>query len=483
MVIKLGAAVLAIAFLAACGKPSELGLSTGQNAPVTVPAMAVRGGRTGVVLHLVVPRRHHRRDAHYISPATKSLAITIVSASGVTSKHDVDLTPASNPNCTKTGCTIAFAAAAGRYTYAFAAFDGLLGPTGNPTGHELSAALKIPVTIRAGRQNVIGVTLDGIPASVALVPSPSSDLTGSGQAYALSKCYSHTANQQSQSVSVLGIDADKNFILGAGAPAASLASGDSVHLAASPASPVNTASFLLSDPTGVLPSPHSVVQLTATVTPAAASGGTPITQLFTVTFDASICGVFTAFPLPAPSSLPIGITNGPDGALWFTEYGANKIGRISTTGAITEIATTGVPYSIAAGPQNTMWFTQCGSNQIGQVATSGGTVYEYHVPTASSGLFNIVSDPHGGFPWFTETDGKQRGYAPSFRIRDLRRSRNGGADEFRASVRDNGGAGWSNVVHRRNRKQYRPYRRCNGHRVPDPNEREPPGADRGRTGR
>ena len=31
-----------------------------------------------------------------------------------------------------------------------------------------------------------------------------------------------------------------------------------------------------------------------------------------------------------------GITTGPDGALWFTEYLAGKIGRINVAGAITE---------------------------------------------------------------------------------------------------------------------------------------------------
>ena len=32
----------------------------------------------------------------------------------------------------------------------------------------------------------------------------------------------------------------------------------------------------------------------------------------------------------------LGITAGPDGALWFTEYWGNKIGRITTAGVITE---------------------------------------------------------------------------------------------------------------------------------------------------
>jgi streptogramin lyase len=42
------------------------------------------------------------------------------------------------------------------------------------------------------------------------------------------------------------------------------------------------------------------------------------------------------FPIPTPNSQPLGITPGPDGALWFTENEGNKIGRITTAGAITE---------------------------------------------------------------------------------------------------------------------------------------------------
>jgi hypothetical protein len=39
-------------------------------------------------------------------------------------------------------------------------------------------------------------------------------------------------------------------------------------------------------------------------------------------------GVITEFPIRTAASYPSGITTGPDGALWFTEAFANKIGRI-----------------------------------------------------------------------------------------------------------------------------------------------------------
>jgi streptogramin lyase len=45
----------------------------------------------------------------------------------------------------------------------------------------------------------------------------------------------------------------------------------------------------------------------------------------------------TEYPLPvASSATPGGISAGPDGALWFTEVGGNKIGRITMSGMITE---------------------------------------------------------------------------------------------------------------------------------------------------
>jgi virginiamycin B lyase len=61
---------------------------------------------------------------------------------------------------------------------------------------------------------------------------------------------------------------------------------------------------------------------------------------------------------------------GADGAIWFTESGANKIGRITTTGTISEYAVPtvdSVPYDIAVGPNATLWFTEQRSSKIGQI--------------------------------------------------------------------------------------------------------------------
>src|SRR5438874_555681 len=81
---------------------------------------------------------------------------------------------------------------------------------------------------------------------------------------------------------------------------------------------------------------------------------------------------YRRFPIPSPSSNPTGITAGPDGNLWFTEIGANKVGRITTAGVITEFplpARHSGPTGIAAGPDGALWFTEFYGNKIGRITT------------------------------------------------------------------------------------------------------------------
>src|SRR5215813_7846050 len=82
---------------------------------------------------------------------------------------------------------------------------------------------------------------------------------------------------------------------------------------------------------------------------------------------------FTEFQL-LTSSGPTDIIKGPDGAMWFTEATANKIGRITTDGVITEfpIPTGGSePFSITAGPDGALWFTAMLSGNITRITTDG----------------------------------------------------------------------------------------------------------------
>jgi virginiamycin B lyase len=125
-------------------------------------------------------------------------------------------------------------------------------------------------------------------------------------------------------------------------------------------------------------------------------------------------GVITEFALPTPTSGAFGITAGPDGALWFAEPFSNKIGRITTAGVITEFAlpTAGSgPLAIATGADGALWFTEVipaangdvsfTGNRIGRITTSGA-ISEFTLPNAASGPGFIAAGPDGAM-WFGET--------------------------------------------------------------------------------
>lgn len=117
------------------------------------------------------------------------------------------------------------------------------------------------------------------------------------------------------------------------------------------------------------------------------------------------------FPLSPPGTtvLPSGIAAGPDGNVWFTEYWADVVGRITTTGVITEFAlpSGSSPWGITPGPDGNLWFTERGTSRIGRI-TPAGDVIEYTIPTANSGPARITAGPDGSL-WFTEFNGGKIG--------------------------------------------------------------------------
>ena len=103
------------------------------------------------------------------------------------------------------------------------------------------------------------------------------------------------------------------------------------------------------------------------------------------------------FRLATPGAEPLDIAAGPDGAMWFTEFDADKIGRISPSGVVTEfrVPTAGAgPYQIAAGPDHSMWFTEYNSTKIGEV-TSTGHITEIQLPQPTYGGTGITSSAAG----------------------------------------------------------------------------------------
>jgi virginiamycin B lyase len=119
----------------------------------------------------------------------------------------------------------------------------------------------------------------------------------------------------------------------------------------------------------------------------------------------AISQTITEFPLPTPGSNPAGITAGPDGALWFTETGANKIGRITTTGEVTEFPLpepNSYPFCITVGPDGALWFTEQLVYRIGRITTDGA-ITEFPLPTfrpTDIGNDCITTGPDGAL-WLT----------------------------------------------------------------------------------
>lgn len=124
----------------------------------------------------------------------------------------------------------------------------------------------------------------------------------------------------------------------------------------------------------------------------------------------STAGVFDERWMTPPSIWPNGLTPGPDGAIWFTQ-GDAKIGRITSTGAVTNFPVPGErtangsetePTAVTTGPDGALWFTHY-SNRIGRITTAG-VVTEYPIP-ARPGL--IITGPDHAL-WFVEA-GKRIG--------------------------------------------------------------------------
>jgi virginiamycin B lyase len=98
-----------------------------------------------------------------------------------------------------------------------------------------------------------------------------------------------------------------------------------------------------------------------------------------------------------------GLTSGPDGALWFTEYFDNKIARVTTSGDFTEYpipTANSYPGQVAAGPDGAV-LTEQNADKIGRITTTGGTVTEHPAPTPVAGVNDVMVGSDNNI-WFTE---------------------------------------------------------------------------------
>ena len=93
-------------------------------------------------------------------------------------------------------------------------------------------------------------------------------------------------------------------------------------------------------------------------------------------------GRITELATPTAGSAPHGITPGQDGNLWFVEFGASRIGKVSTAGSFTEYVVPtndGKPAFIAEGADGNLWFTEYNADKIGMITTAGA-ITEFSLP-------------------------------------------------------------------------------------------------------
>jgi streptogramin lyase len=116
-------------------------------------------------------------------------------------------------------------------------------------------------------------------------------------------------------------------------------------------------------------------------------------------------GTLTEFFSGLPSNAGLsGIAVGRDGNLWFAESNRDRIGYI-TTGAmptITDFQLAGgrAPQDIALGSDGNLWFTEPSNGQIGRI-TPAGVVDEFAIPGNNNNPTAITAGPDGNL-WFTD---------------------------------------------------------------------------------
>ncbi len=439
-VVRAYVAVVAIALFAGCG-------GTHAATPPTAPGASAAPAKTATAtLRVVIPKTTAasatKRAPKYISPATQSIAVAFTPAGGgAPLTFNQNLTTAANPNCTASLtssliCQVTFALSAGSYTAAFTTYDGLLSGT-TPTGNVLSANQIMPVTLVLGQANAINVTLNGVPTSAVVLPQMSPRLTVTGtNAFTLTSCF------PSQTVTVLGLDADGNVIVGPGAPIASVVSGSTaVTVGAANAASPNTFTFVRNptDPANLGVSSRvrrprglsAPVGLVATLTPdpstLARAVSVPITLSFTTTNDDN-CGIISGFagsPTGAAgfadntsvtSALfdqPSGVAIGPSDLVYVADTLNHRIRQIAG-GSVTTFAGTGtagstnesggfayaasfnLPAGVAVSPDGTVYVAEFGNNDIRAIASGNVTTYAgvgsatggFQDGPAASALFN-----------------------------------------------------------------------------------------------
>jgi virginiamycin B lyase len=111
-------------------------------------------------------------------------------------------------------------------------------------------------------------------------------------------------------------------------------------------------------------------------------------------------GIFTHHAIESPRGGPYGVAAAPDGAVWATLQGGNQLLRIAPDGAMTAIdlpRAGAVPSDVAVGADGAVWFLQFRANRIGQ--WKDGKFTDFEVGKENAGLSGVAVAADGAV-WF-----------------------------------------------------------------------------------
>ncbi len=111
------------------------------------------------------------------------------------------------------------------------------------------------------------------------------------------------------------------------------------------------------------------------------------------------------YEVPTPKSRPHDPTVAPDGSLWYTGQGANKLGRLDPkTGEFKEYAlktANSGPHGLVADKAGNIWFTAISGGYVGKLDPKTGEIAEFRPEDGTKIDPHTPVFDHDGILWFT----------------------------------------------------------------------------------
>ncbi len=319
-------AVLALAGLAACGGGAQSKVTPGAPASSSTPGAATTSAQFTITVPLAATVSSAQRAPAYVSPATKSVTITLsaVNGSAYTGSPNTIASnlATTNPNCSGSPltCTVSAPAAAGTDVFVVAAYDQPQAAAypATPAGNLLSqATLSVAVTANQANTAATPLILSGAAATFVIAGLPGAT---AGTAFGAPQAFIVNAK-----------DASGNTIVGAYLRAVTLSDSDTsgaTAIATSGSDGPPALTLLSSSDTATL-SYTGATLASATITAAAASA-TSGTAVFTPAAPGT-----TLSNLSAPNGL-IGTTTNET----LTGTGFTSASTVAVSGAGMTVQTT-----------------------------------------------------------------------------------------------------------------------------------------------